>query len=363
MQLQRRLAELVLSLDEPRRTVVVLAFYEGKSAAEIGRQLDIPATTVRSRIASALDTMRTTLDGEAGGDRAQWQLALAPLIGAPAPAASGTLVPIVIAAAMIAAITVIVIAWPDDPPPAAPTARPIVTVSSAQPEPSPLTTAAPAPPPPTEHAVSSAAVAKPAAARTGPAAPAAASGSAKKPITEQETFERTGRTLRARIEECWRLALTAGRDIKGLVAATITIETQPDIDATLAFDRDNTVTDPQMLECLRENPLAIVEHVEELRAADPTYPGPITITLKHPLPPPDDHSMPPDWPADDARPACPSGTALAGTYRKLQWCQRADGTKHGPQHEWDATGRLIAVVLFEEGKRKLGTRRESAADR
>jgi RNA polymerase sigma-70 factor (ECF subfamily) len=88
VQTQHMLAEHVLRLDEPFRSTVLLRYYEGYSAAEIARKLDIPAGTVRWRLKRALDDLRGNLD-DSHRDRAQWSLALAPLVDALPSAAAG----------------------------------------------------------------------------------------------------------------------------------------------------------------------------------------------------------------------------------------------------------------------------------
>ncbi len=85
MEVQRLLAELVGSLDEPYRQAVVLRYFEELSAAEIARRLAIPAGTVRWRIKVALDELKKRLDERHGGRRAQWLAALLPLGGARRP--------------------------------------------------------------------------------------------------------------------------------------------------------------------------------------------------------------------------------------------------------------------------------------
>jgi RNA polymerase sigma factor (sigma-70 family) len=70
------LERLVGELREPYRTVIALRFGEDLSAAEIARRLDLPASTVRSRLAQALDELRSDLDRHHGGDRRLWALAL-----------------------------------------------------------------------------------------------------------------------------------------------------------------------------------------------------------------------------------------------------------------------------------------------
>lgn len=61
-QLERRLAELVLELDEPFRSTVLLRYREGFSAEQIAKQQHIPAGTVRNRLKRALDRLRSDLD-------------------------------------------------------------------------------------------------------------------------------------------------------------------------------------------------------------------------------------------------------------------------------------------------------------
>jgi RNA polymerase sigma-70 factor (ECF subfamily) len=80
MDLHRRVVELVLALDEPFRTVVMLRFYEQRSLEEIAKQLDVPLETVKSRQRRALARLRTELLGdEASTER---RAALAVLTGA-----------------------------------------------------------------------------------------------------------------------------------------------------------------------------------------------------------------------------------------------------------------------------------------
>jgi membrane-bound lytic murein transglycosylase D len=91
-ELHRELAELVAALDEPFRQMVVMRYYEGLSAAEIARRLDVPAGTVRWRIKTALDRLRGELDQKHGRECARWQALLTPLVQ-PRPERSLSLVP------------------------------------------------------------------------------------------------------------------------------------------------------------------------------------------------------------------------------------------------------------------------------
>ncbi|MBA3500272.1 MAG: sigma-70 family RNA polymerase sigma factor [Deltaproteobacteria bacterium] len=79
VQMQQRVAKIVLELHEPLRATLLLRFFEGLDASEIARAQGVPASTVRSRLKDALDRVRATLDVEHGGDRRRWAVLLAPL--------------------------------------------------------------------------------------------------------------------------------------------------------------------------------------------------------------------------------------------------------------------------------------------
>lgn len=78
---QRTLVDAVLHLDEPYRSTVLLRFFEELSAAEIARRQDVPAGTVRWRLAEALQRLRSELDAKFGGDPRAWCTVLLPLVG------------------------------------------------------------------------------------------------------------------------------------------------------------------------------------------------------------------------------------------------------------------------------------------
>ena len=70
----------VARLDEPYRSTVLALYYRGMSAEDLGRELGLPAATIRTRHRRALDMLRGKLDREFGGDRAAWCLTLLPLL-------------------------------------------------------------------------------------------------------------------------------------------------------------------------------------------------------------------------------------------------------------------------------------------
>lgn len=77
VQVQQRLVQHVLELEEPFRQTVLLRFFEGLSSAEIAERLQVPAGTVRWRLKEALDRLRVSLDAEG---REAWRLSVAPLV-------------------------------------------------------------------------------------------------------------------------------------------------------------------------------------------------------------------------------------------------------------------------------------------
>ena len=79
VEIQSLLADAVKSLEEPYRTTVVLAFYDGLKPTQIAQQQGISVDTVRTRIRRALERLRARLDSCPGG-RTVWVAALMPLL-------------------------------------------------------------------------------------------------------------------------------------------------------------------------------------------------------------------------------------------------------------------------------------------
>ena len=94
VEIQERLTRLVLALEEPYRSTVLLRFVHDLEPAQIASRLRIPPATVRSRLKRALDVLRAQLDAEHGGDRSTWMHAAAALplstgvVGSTVPAPS-----------------------------------------------------------------------------------------------------------------------------------------------------------------------------------------------------------------------------------------------------------------------------------
>ncbi len=77
---QKLLMEQLLHLDEDLREALLLKYFEGLSAAEIGRRKNLPASTVKTRLQRGLEAMRISLESHFGGDRSAWNFALLPLL-------------------------------------------------------------------------------------------------------------------------------------------------------------------------------------------------------------------------------------------------------------------------------------------
>ncbi len=72
---RRDVISAVLALNEAQREIVLLRFFEGLPPREIARRLGVPGSTVRTRLARALDRLRSSLHQRYGGER-EWSLAL-----------------------------------------------------------------------------------------------------------------------------------------------------------------------------------------------------------------------------------------------------------------------------------------------
>jgi RNA polymerase sigma-70 factor (ECF subfamily) len=102
--LSRELADLVLQLDEPYRTTLLLRYFRALSIDDIAKAQSLPRETVRTRQRRGLELLRERLDATRGG-RANWVAAFAPLAypqSAPLAASSGVAVGLWILAALVA---------------------------------------------------------------------------------------------------------------------------------------------------------------------------------------------------------------------------------------------------------------------
>src|SRR5262245_61481580 len=79
VEIQGEVVNLVLALEEPYRSAVLLSYFEDWSAEEIARRQGVAANTVRWRLRKAIELLRERLDRRHGG-RAAWCAALVPLL-------------------------------------------------------------------------------------------------------------------------------------------------------------------------------------------------------------------------------------------------------------------------------------------
>src|SRR5262245_45041089 len=75
-EVQRRLVNAVMELEEPYRSTVLLRYFESVPPAEIARRTGVPHDTVKTRLRRANEMLRARLDREHGGDRRAWAVAL-----------------------------------------------------------------------------------------------------------------------------------------------------------------------------------------------------------------------------------------------------------------------------------------------
>lgn len=94
MSAHHSVVEAVMELPEHYRAVILRRYFEGEMPQEIARHLDIPISTVKTRLSRGLARLREELDKAFGGDGRAWVSGLAPLLrlpqGSAAIAAAGT---------------------------------------------------------------------------------------------------------------------------------------------------------------------------------------------------------------------------------------------------------------------------------
>ncbi len=107
LRLHKQIVDAVMELDEPYRTVMILTYYEELSANQIAARLDRKASTVRSQIHRAHETLRTKLDGDYGS-RDNWMVIATPMMkwdkSAGAQAAGFSVMQLASYAAMVACL-------------------------------------------------------------------------------------------------------------------------------------------------------------------------------------------------------------------------------------------------------------------
>ncbi|MBK8180899.1 MAG: sigma-70 family RNA polymerase sigma factor [Planctomycetes bacterium] len=87
---QRELVELLLGLDEPYRSTLLLRFFEALPPRGIAARMGVPVETVHTRLRRGLARLREVLEAR-HGDRTGWLSALLPLARAPLGVGPGAL--------------------------------------------------------------------------------------------------------------------------------------------------------------------------------------------------------------------------------------------------------------------------------
>lgn len=91
-QLQRRVVDALLALDETSRAALLLRFFEGLPPRDVARVLGVPVETARTRIKRGLLLLRERLGAQHGGEERGFAATMAPLLAMrrpPAGAAAG----------------------------------------------------------------------------------------------------------------------------------------------------------------------------------------------------------------------------------------------------------------------------------
>lgn len=136
--LSRELAGIVLQLDEPYRTTLLLRYFREMSVDDVARAQGLPRETVRTRQRRGLEILRERLDATRGG-RASWIAAFAPLTrfeSAPIAAGGGSAILGWAAAAAALYVAAVWLAWPESETPTRVASLPVVVDPGTPAEPS-----------------------------------------------------------------------------------------------------------------------------------------------------------------------------------------------------------------------------------
>lgn len=258
VETQRSLTALVVKLEEPLRSTVLLRYYEGLSAADIALQQAVPAGTVRWRLKSALDKLRAELDRTHGGSRQAWLPLIAPLAagphGAAPPGASlgvkaqealslKVWLPVVMLVSAGAAGILVAHHRAARQPGALSTAeRPVPAVAAASTPPGP------------QHL--SRAQRTELLARIERKQHAAGAASAPTPELDKEYIREQMQALMPLVKECYENTLRERPSLEGTLSVSFTIVAEPELGGLVADSKiekeGSTIADEGMRECVQE---------------------------------------------------------------------------------------------------------------
>jgi len=81
--------QAVLALQEPYRSMILMRFFDDLPPRKIARRLNLPVSTVNTRLQRGLDRLRVELDRSHTGDRARWRRDLLLFLAPPVKLAPG----------------------------------------------------------------------------------------------------------------------------------------------------------------------------------------------------------------------------------------------------------------------------------
>ncbi len=90
----KHVVEALTELPEHYRDVLLLRYFDGLTPTQIGARLEMPLSSVKTRLARGLSKLREDLDRQAGGDGKAWLHNLAPLLGTPLASPGIPMVPL-----------------------------------------------------------------------------------------------------------------------------------------------------------------------------------------------------------------------------------------------------------------------------
>ena len=262
-QTQRMLSALVLKLDDPYRSTVLLRYFEGLSAAAIAERQGVPSGTVRWRIKKGLDQLRIELDRCHCGSRRAWQLALVPL-GSEFPVPSIDLsvrvpvkgVPIMKSLLVTAALTASLTGG-----------ALLVSRNSTTPRPAAASSPTHSTPPIVENAPSVAnrhidpvqrqtLLSQIHLLQKKPGTTGHTASSEPVPTLNAEYIRTQIRALLPMIKDCYETTLRSHPDVQGKLVVDFTIVGEPDVGALVSDsainDSQSTIADADMRECVKE---------------------------------------------------------------------------------------------------------------
>jgi RNA polymerase sigma-70 factor (ECF subfamily) len=109
----REVVNAMMSLPQHYRIVLLRRYFEGETPTGIAAAMDIPLSTVKTRLSRALDLMRKRLDTDHGGNGRAWMTALGPLLGrGPASPPPISMRSMALAASCIVMVAAVALAWP-----------------------------------------------------------------------------------------------------------------------------------------------------------------------------------------------------------------------------------------------------------